>query len=324
MSPPNPSSDASEREMVISRVLHAPREVVWQAWVDPEQVVQWWGPRGFTTTNVKMDFRVGGVWDRDMRGPDGRVYPNKSVFKEIVPLEKIVFTHGGGPQDGKGASFVATWTFEDVGDGKTRLTGRMVFPTKDARDFVVREFGAIEGGKQTLERAAEHVAGRVARAFVIHREFAAPRDVVWRAWTEREQLMGWFGPKGFRMTEARLDLKPGGLFHYRLAGPNGIEIWGRFVFREIVPPSRLVWINSFSDPAGGVTRHPLTTDRWPLEMLTTASFEETPGGTRVTISMLPFDAGAEERGVFDRHLGSMQGGWGGTLDQFATYLASGR
>ncbi len=130
-----------------------------------------------------------------MRGPDGTNYPNKSTFKEIVPLERITFSHGGGREEGPGATFTATWTFETVDGGKTRLTGRMVFPSKDARDFVVKEFGAIEGGKQTLERAAEYVSTMQTRPFVISREFAAPRDLVWRVWTEREHFSRWFGPR---------------------------------------------------------------------------------------------------------------------------------
>jgi len=154
------SADSSGREIVLTRVLNAPRELVWLAWTDPKHLVQWWGPRGFTTTIKEMDFRVSGVWTHTMHGPDGTNYPNKSIFKEIVPFERITYSHGGGREDAEtlGANFVATWTFETVDAGRTRLTGRMVFHSKEARDRVVREYGAIEGGKQTLERAAEYVA----------------------------------------------------------------------------------------------------------------------------------------------------------------------
>ena len=104
--------NTSDREIVITRVLHAPRELVWQAWTDPKHVVNWWGPRGFTTTIKEMDFRVGGAWVHTMHGPDGANYPNKSIFKEIVPFERITFSHGGGREngnDGHGATFTATW-----------------------------------------------------------------------------------------------------------------------------------------------------------------------------------------------------------------------
>jgi uncharacterized protein YndB with AHSA1/START domain len=115
------------------------------------------GPRGFTTTIEKMDVRPGGVWNHVMHGPDGANYPNKSVFKEVVPPERIVYSHGGGREGGPGASFVATWTFDAVEGDKTKLTMQMLFPSAADRDFVVREFGAIEGGKETLARLAEYL-----------------------------------------------------------------------------------------------------------------------------------------------------------------------
>ena len=151
-------STPSDREIVLTRVFDAPRELVWQAMTDPQQVVKWWGPRGFTTTIERMDLRVGGIWKHTMHGPDGANYPNKSVFQEIVPHERIVYAHGGGREGGPGAKFVATWTFESLDAAKTRLTMHMVFPTAADRVFVVKEFGAIEGGKQTLERLSEYLS----------------------------------------------------------------------------------------------------------------------------------------------------------------------
>lgn len=316
----SPAENTSDREIVISRILHAPRELVWQAWTDPKHVANWWGPRGFTTTIKRMDFRVGGVWEHVMRGPDGANYPNKSTFKEIVPLERIVFLHGGGREEGPGATFMATWTFETVDGGKTRLTGRMVFPSAEARDFVAKEFGAIEGGRQTLERASEYVASLQSEPFIISREFDAPRDLVWQAWTERDRFAQWFGPKGFKMHLAQFDLRPGGMCHYSMTTPDGKEMWGKAVYREVVPPEKLVWINSFSDPQGGITRHPLTKDRWPLQLLTTVTFAESAGKTTVRIHWLPYESDDEERRVFDHGRGSMKGGWGGTLDQLEAYL----
>ena len=108
---PKPAVSA-DCEIVITRTVDAPRERVWEAWTDPKQVVKWWGPTGFTTTIEKMDLRPGGVWLHTMRGPDGTEYPNKSVFKEIVKPERIVYTHGGGTEGVKSVSFESTWTFE--------------------------------------------------------------------------------------------------------------------------------------------------------------------------------------------------------------------
>lgn len=315
------AEDTSDREIIISRVLHAPRELVWQAWTDPKHVVHWWGPRGFTDTTKRHEFRVGGVWEHVMHGPDGANYPNKSTFKEIVPMERITFLHGGGRDEGPGATFVATWTFETVEGNKTRLTGRLVFPTPAARDFVVKEFGAIEGGKQTLERASEYVASMQSKPFIISREFAAPREVVWKAWTERAQFEQWFGPKGMKTEMLKFDLRPGGLTHYTQTTPDGTVLWGKAVYREVVPPTKLVWINSFSDKDAGITRHPFSKDPWPLQLLTVVTFAEKTGKTTVTVNWLPYEAEADERRVFEAMRESMKMGWGGTFDQLGTHLA---
>lgn len=148
--------DISSREIVISRVVDAPQELVWKVWTEPEHVAKWWGPNGFTCTIETMDVRPGGMWKLVMHGPDGVDYPNKSRFIEVVKPERIVFSHGGAKEGGPGVHFEATWTFEALG-GKTRVTGRLLFPTAEKRDFVVKEFGAIEGGKQNLERLAEYL-----------------------------------------------------------------------------------------------------------------------------------------------------------------------
>lgn len=311
-----------DNEIVLSRIVSAPRELVWAAWTNPEHVAQWWGPRGFTTSIKKMDFRVGGVWEHVMTGPDGTNYPNKSTFKEIVPLERITYSHGGGREDGPGASFVATWTFEAIAQGKTLVTGRMVFPSKDARDFVVKEFGAIEGGKQHLTKLAEFLPkfGSKQTEFVITRTFDAPRDLVWKVWTEVEHLTQWYGPKECTTPVAKMDFRTGGKFHYCMQTPDGTRMWGRAVYREIVPPERIVWINSFSDENGEITPVPMAPD-WPKEMLTTATFEEYDGKTLVTLVWTPHNASATEQKTFDDNHSSMTQGWTGSFDRLAVYLA---
>ena len=108
----------TDREIVITRLIDAPRELVFDAWTDPEQVVQWWGPRGFTTTTHKMEVKPGGVWRFVMHGPDGRDYQNKITYLEIVPPERLVYRHGGD-EDLEPVSFQTTVTFAAEG-GKTR------------------------------------------------------------------------------------------------------------------------------------------------------------------------------------------------------------
>ena len=317
----SPAADTADREIVLTRVFDAPRELVWNAWTDPEQVVQWWGPRGFTTTIHEIDVRPGGIWRHTMHGPDGTDYPNESKFIEVVKPERIVYSHGGGKKGDPGAQFEATWMFEAQGD-KTKLTLRMVFPTAAVREHVVKTYGAIEGGKQTLDRLAEQLSRPPAsgRDFVIARVFDAPRDLVFKVCTDPEHMKHWWGPKGFTWVSCKMELRPGGLFHYCMRSPDGQEMWGKFIYREIVPPERLVFVNSFSDKDAKTTRHPWS-PTWPLEVLNYMTFTEQDGKTIVEMRGRPENATEEERKTFESGFDSMKQGFKGTLDQLAEYLA---
>jgi len=158
------------------------------------------------------------------------------------------------------------------------------------------------------------------KPFLISSTFNVPRDLVWKAWTERSRLMQWFGPKGFTMPAAKLDLRPGGMFHYCLCAPDGNEMWGKFVYREIVGPDRIVLVSSFSNERGGVARHPFS-PTWPLETLSTATFAEHQGKTKLTIEWSPLNPTEEERQTFDSNHEGMKQGWTGTFEQLASYLA---
>jgi uncharacterized protein YndB with AHSA1/START domain len=167
--------------------------------------------------------------------------------------------------------------------------------------------------------ARRSAAPSASEEFVITRVFDAPRELVWKAFTEREHLMHWWGPKGFKMLSGTVDLRVGGVFHYCLEAPDGTKLWGKFAYREIVAPDRLVYLSSFSDENQGVTRHPMA-PTWPLELLSTITFAERGGKTTVTVRWTPHNATEEERTVFVSSHDSMRQGWGGTLDQLADYL----
>lgn len=160
------------------------------------------------------------------------------------------------------------------------------------------------------------------KPFEITRVFDAPRDRVWQAWTEAERLKKWWGPSGFKVHTCKVDLRPGGTFLYGMTAPDGSDMWGKFVYREIVAPQKLIFIVSFSDPKSGVTRHPLRAN-WPLEILSTVTFEEQGGKTKVTVQWVPHEATELERKTFEDGRDSMKQGWGGTFDQFAEYLKKG-
>ncbi len=164
-------------------------------------------------------------------------------------------------------------------------------------------------------------AGATHHELVITRDFAAPRALVFTAFTEAERLMQWWGPKELTMDSATVDLRPGGVFHYSMRGPDDAELWGKFVYREITPPERLVFTNSFSDPHGNTVRAPWSAT-WPLEVLNTLTFTEHEGKTTLTLRGGPINATPAEVEEFAAMAASMQQGFGGTFDKLDQYLAS--
>ena len=147
----------SKREIILTRINNTPRKLVFAAWTDPEHIAEWWGPTGFTTTVQEMDVRPGGVWRCVMHGPDGTGYHNLVEYQEVVVPERLVFQHGSGAEGDQG--FQVTVTFEDEG-GKTRLTLRQTYATAAEREYVAREYHAVEMGNQTLDRFAAYLATR--------------------------------------------------------------------------------------------------------------------------------------------------------------------
>jgi len=147
-------SATAEREIVISRVISAPRELVFEAFTEVRHLSRWWGPEGFTTTTRAFEFRVGGEWDFVMHGPDGTDYLEWISWTEIAPPERIALLHGESRGDPN--AFESVLTFAPDG-AATRIEMRTVFTTKELRDEAVEKYHAIEGGQQTLSNLAAYV-----------------------------------------------------------------------------------------------------------------------------------------------------------------------
>jgi len=145
------TAGCADRHIVATRLLDAPRELVWKAWTDPKHVAAWWGPKGFTNTIQEMDVRPGGVWRLVMHGPDGTDYPNEHVFVELVPPQLLVYDHVSAPQ------FRSCATFNAEGD-QTRVTVRLLFPSAELCDKTAKAFGAVEGLHQMLECLANYLS----------------------------------------------------------------------------------------------------------------------------------------------------------------------
>ena len=159
------------------------------------------------------------------------------------------------------------------------------------------------------------------KPFVISRTFDAPHERVFAALTQPEHLLHWMGPKGFQMIKCSVDLRPGGLFHYGLRAPDGMTMWGKWIYREITPPERLVVEVYFSDESAGVTRHPMAADR-PQATLSTTTLDEQNGKTVLTLQWRALNATPVEQKLFDASHAGMTQGWGGTMDQLAAYLGT--
>ncbi len=320
----NIDHDTQGREIVITRYFDAGRERVFEAMIDPQQVVKWWGPNGFTTTIHEMNVCVGGVWKHTMHGPDGTDYPNKSIFTEVIKPERIAYKHAGGAEEHDGACFVASWDFAEEA-GKTKLTLRMVFKTSAERDRTVEQYQAIEGGKQTLGRLDEHLEtmGKISSGgedVVIIRSFNASRERVWKAWTDPEQIRKWWAPKIFFSPACKVDFRIGGKWLFCMQSDRGPEHWKRGMwatgeYKEIVPFEKIVFTDSFADEKGNVV--PSTyyeMEGCPLEMIVTVTFEElSENRTRMTMKhqLLPKDhrqgAGLGWNESFDKLADSLTG-----------------
>ncbi|HXN71847.1 MAG TPA: SRPBCC domain-containing protein [Candidatus Acidoferrales bacterium] len=310
-------AESKDRELVFTRVFDAPRELVWKAWTEPAHVSQWWGPRGFTTTIHDMDLRPGGIWRQTMHGPDG-TYPSKHVFIEVVKHERISYTLTGGKEGDPVHQLEQTWTFEAQGD-KTKLTLRMLFPSAEAMEQIVKTYGVVEGAKETLDRLGEHlptmsgknsyVAGDKEREVVITRVFDAPRELVFKAWTDPRIMKEWYGPKMFTNSVCELDVRVGGAWRIVMRGPDGAEYPGRGVYREIVKPERLVFTSDATDKDGNVI----------LAGLATVTFAEEGGKTKLTLRV-------RATAMVDyavAYLAGMEAGWSQSLDGLAEELARG-
>ncbi len=307
------TGNSGDREIVCTRVYDAPVELVWKAWTRPESITNWWGPIGFKTITTEMDVRPGGVWRHVMHGPDGREYPNEILYVEVVKHERMVYDHVSPP------AFRTTATFAAQGN-KTEVSMRMVFESAALRDKVAKEHGAVEGLQQTMARLVDELArmggskDRSASKFgeesiVITREFDAPREMVFKAWTEPKHVAQWWGPKGFTNPVCEVDARVGGAWHIVMRAPNGDEYPGGGVYREVVAPERLVFTNDAVDKEGKTI----------LKGLTTVTFAERSGKTLLTletsaIAMVDYAAA---------YLKGMEQGWTMSLEKLEEFVARG-
>lgn len=198
--------------------------------------------------------------------------------------------------------------------------GQVTMPI--APTFWAERFGMLVDryGTPWMVNCEKKPAEAAGDAFETSRVLGASPERVFEAFADPAHLGRWWGPKGFKVIGQTMDFRPGGSWLYGLESPAGQQIWGKFVYREIAAPQRIVVENFFSDEAGNVTRHPAA-PTWPLRLLSTFTFVPEGGKTRLLLHSAPIDPSTEERATFSAGREGMTGGWKGTLDQLEDYLA---
>jgi len=310
----------SALDIAVTRIYDAPVALVWDAWTDPAQTAQWWGPRGFSITTHSKELRVGGSWVYTMHGPDDKDWPNFTRYREVVPQSRLVYDHGASSADAK-PMFRVTVEFRDLGQ-RTQLHMRMTFASVEE---VAQSRAIIKaaGGNSTWDRLAEYLEKTTSHQeiFVINRSFDAPLDTMYDMWTKPEHFAAWLPPTGFIMSFTHIDIRTGGSGSYAMT--NGqFTMHGRVDYLLVQPPDRLEYTQCFTDADGNISRHP-GAPTWPETMKTTVLL--TPEGatqTRVTVRWDVYGAATpEEIAAFVAEKGGMTQGWTGSFDKLEALLA---
>lgn len=295
---------APSREINIRRVFRAPRAAVYAAWTDPRQVPQWWGPDGFTATVHEMDVRPGGTWRMTMHGPGGRDHYNRIVFEVVEAPARLVY-HFEPEPGAEPVECTFTVTFAERG-AETLVHLKMTFRDAQARADNARAYHSVEGGVQHLARLGKQVgepeaAPRPRLDFT--REFAAPLETVFAAWSEAEVMRQWWGPRNFTCPVCECDATPGGAVMIHMRAPDGNVHLMSATVAEIEPPRRMVWVTEPQNAAG----EPMFSGR--IEM----QFEAQGERTRVVIQIQNLWSSAEGTPF----LAGAVAGWTSMLERLA-------
>ena len=295
--------NANEIEIRVSRTVQAPRELVWKMWTEAEHLKQWWSPRGFTTPICTVDLRVGGVWHYAMQDAEGQQYWGIAKYLEVTPIERLSYRDAFSNAEGEMFPPETTVTVNliDLG-GRTEMRSVIVCDSADQKAQLL-EMGMMVGMNQTVDKLEEYLAAaRGDSDIFISREYDAPVETVFRAWTEAEQVQQWWGPEGFQCETSEVDIRPGGHWRFVMKG-NGMEFPNLITYHDIVPNERIVY--SVGD---GIAADP--------EFTAVATFEDLGGRTRVSMRNTLPSREERERVV---GFGAIELGYS-TLDKLARLL----
>jgi uncharacterized protein YndB with AHSA1/START domain len=300
-----PTADQTAREITITRMIDAPRELVFRAFTDAEELANWWGPEGFGVSSAESDPRPGGTFAIVMRGPDGVEYPMRGTYREVDSPGRLVADSEAIDADGRTLlEATTTLTLVDHG-GKTEITlhARAVALAPEA----IPMLGGMQAGwSQSLRCLEDVLTGTLDRQIVLTRMLHAPRERVFQAFTTRDEVEQWWGPDGFSVTIEQMDVRPGGLWKFTMHGPDGTDYPNEITYEELSPPELIVYVHGSSPESGD-----------PVFRATVA-FDEMMGSTIVTMKTVFESAEAREMGVSKYHV--IEGG-NQTLGRLEAYLA---
>ncbi|MFC6763857.1 SRPBCC family protein [Natrinema soli] len=337
-------TETSETSLTIRRTFDAPRERVWKAWTDPDELAQWWGPAGWTLSANDLDFREGGTWHFCMQGPDGEESWGKVIYEEIVEPERIVATDFFADEEGDRVEdtpeLSMTVEFEER-DGATEVTlTHEGFPTDEMIEGAeIGWTGSLDELESHLERVDDRMESQTMQRQLtderereehatmtktetdetefdpseydttITRAFDAPREAVWEAWTDPEQVAAWWGPTDFTVPRCELDVRPGGALRIDMEGPDGTVYPSEGVFEAVEAPERLVLVDAAGEDDDG---------NYQFEVRQTVTFEEHDGETTITLQAEVLEATADAA----EHLDGMDEGWSQSFDKLEGYLTA--
>lgn len=295
-------------ELLIKRTFDAPQWLVWQAWTEPERLMQWSCPNGFTLLYCEGELRVGGHWRSAMRSPDGEKFVMSGIYREITPCERLVFTHAWKEEGTPGFETVATVNLSEH-EGKTTMTFRQTgFDSVESRD------GHEGGWSQAFDHLGQHLQKTIAATpheLTLIRIFDAPLELVWKAWTDPGHVAKWWGPHGFTAPLCRWDALPGNEILVHMHGPKDspfdFDMPMGGAFQEVRAQELLVFItNAMPDETG----------RPQLEVRNSITFEVCNGKTKVTLHVIVLRSAPAVAGA----IAGMEQGWSQSLEKLTALL----
>jgi uncharacterized protein YndB with AHSA1/START domain len=309
--------NVKDRTLGTTRIFNAPIEFVWKVWSEVEYLNNWWGPRGFTQTTHKHEFKKDGNWSFVMHGPNGVDYQNEMVYGEIIPLEKIIIHHISQPK------FTITATFTAISSNRTQVDFSSLIDDPKVcdsiKDFAI--LGNVEHQMKFEAEVAKLTNEITPNEFIISREFKTNLDTMWKMFTEPSHMASWYGPKEITLGHFEMNFKRGGHYHFSMIAEDSNESWGKLHYIDIVKNTRLIYVTTFSNAKGEITRHPMA-PMIPAELMTTVNFIKIDEhNTKIEIRWYPLNALPEEIKMFNDFHASFNMGWTGSLDRLEKVLS---